>query len=133
METIINDKVPESHKQEWRNAARQWRLPYWDFAKPSIPHPTGRLSLPTLCKKATVVILDPKNPGSSIKRPNPVYKYEAPKLMGDLDNPFNIPPERIDPKEDDYYPVCLEVFYRMSFTLTEQSGINVGRRPSMGF
>ncbi|KAH1293571.1 prephenate dehydrogenase (NADP(+)) [Aspergillus fumigatus] len=104
METTIKETVPESHKQEWRDAARQWRLPYWDFAKTSGPHATGPLSLPVLCGLANVVILNPANPETPIELPNPVYKYRAPDLMGNLDKPFHIPPERIDPDKDDYYP-----------------------------
>jgi tyrosinase len=114
MEATIKDTVPELHKQEWRNAARQWRLPYWDFAKTSGPQATRRLALPVLCKSDKVVILNPANPGTHMELPNPVYKYEAPDLMGNLHDPFKIPHERIDPEKDDYYPVCLELSYRMS-------------------
>lgn len=133
METTIKETVPESLKQEWRDAARQWRLPYWDFAKTSGPHATGPLSLPVLCGLANVVILNPANPETPIELPNPVYKYRAPDLMGNLDKPFHIPPERIDPDKDDYYPVGPRALRWDEYSLTEQSGTNVRRRPNTGF
>ncbi|KAE8393458.1 common central domain of tyrosinase-domain-containing protein [Aspergillus alliaceus] len=104
MRVIVKETVPAEHKPEWENAASQWRLPYWDFAKGIIDSRTRTLGVPVLCTKDMVDILDPSKPLSTITVPNPVYKFTAETLMGELDDPFKIPPEEIDDTGKNFYP-----------------------------
>ncbi|KAL3436396.1 hypothetical protein BDV09DRAFT_184332 [Aspergillus tetrazonus] len=97
MHEWIHEVVPESHKDVWRNEADKWRLPYWDFARfadrpPStagaLPHDIDhdRLRLPILCMMPNVrITVFPKDSDPIIEsRPNPLYKYITPKLMGEF-------------------------------------------------
>ncbi|KAJ5812716.1 Di-copper centre-containing protein [Penicillium robsamsonii] len=99
----INKTVPEPNKDTWKKEADEWRLPYWDFARfADRPASTAgaleydidhdRLRLPILCMMPNVQItVFPKGKDPTIEsRPNPLYKYEAPKPMGEFDDPFKI-------------------------------------------
>lgn len=104
---VINDKVPTAHKKEWSDAASQWRLPHWDFAKGTQTGGKRTLGLPAICSSKDISIKDPVNPRTSKTVPNPAYKFVAPMEMGKLDAPFTIHRESIDDTNSTFYPVRL--------------------------
>jgi tyrosinase len=110
----IHEAVPESHKDIWRKEADKWRLPYWDFARfadrpPStagaLPHDIDhdQLRLPILCMMPNVrITLFTKDSGPIIEsRPNPLYKYITPQLMGEFRDPYKIRGETTEPDPND--------------------------------
>lgn len=104
----IGKVVPASSQKAWKEEADKWRLPYWDFARfADRPKSTpgaleydidhDRLRLPILCMMPNVQInFFHKDQGPVIEsRPNPLYKYVTPKLMGELPKPYKITGEDI--------------------------------------
>ncbi|KAB8269268.1 tyrosinase [Aspergillus minisclerotigenes] len=59
-------------REEWKAAAKQWRLPYWDWALPQAD--TGKLGVPKLVDESRVQILklDSQDLESVL---NPLHKY----------------------------------------------------------
>lgn len=132
MHEWIGTSVPANRQKAWKEEADKWRLPYWDFARYADrpPSTTGALDydidhdmlrLPILCMMPNVrIVVFPKDKVPIIEsRPNPLYKYVTPKLMGEFPDPFKINgediPEQIDPKTNSIvnpkfvYPVSLLV------------------------
>ncbi|CRG90099.1 hypothetical protein PISL3812_07140 [Talaromyces islandicus] len=101
---VIKEKVPTEHKKEWSDAASQWRLPHWDFAKGVKTGNEWKLGLPAICSSEPISIKDPMNPKSTKTVPNPAYKFVAPMKMGQLDAPFTIHEEPIDDKNTKFFP-----------------------------
>ena len=110
----INKFVPANSQSAWKEEADKWRLPYWDFARfADRPKSTpgaleydidhDRLRLPILCMMPNVhITVFPKDQGPTIEaRPNPLYKYVTPKLMGELPGPYTITGEKIGEKKVD--------------------------------
>ena len=111
----IDKAVPTNLRKDWKEEADKWRLPYWDFAlfadrPPSTPGAFDydidhdRLRLPILCMMPNVQIKVFENGKGPIieSRPNPLYKYVTPKLMGELPDPYTITGEDIpEEKADD--------------------------------
>lgn len=101
---IIKEKVPMEYK-EWSDAASQWRLPHWDFAKGTQTGDKRTLSLPAICSLAIILIVDSVNPKTLKIVPDPAYKFVAPMETGKLDAPFTIHCEPIDDTNITIYPV----------------------------
>ncbi|ODM17575.1 hypothetical protein SI65_07250 [Aspergillus cristatus] len=103
MNEFIDKNVPDQWKTEWQNEAKQWRLPYWDFArfanKPEVEVPegaVGELRLPILLVKPNIEIHSASKNKTTVETKtvaNPFYKYTAPKVMGKLDDPYKIQTE----------------------------------------
>lgn len=98
--------VPDNFKDQWKEEANQWRLPYWDFARfADRPETTAgstgdidadKLRLPILCMMPTVrTITFNKEKLYFETRPNPLYKYVTPKPMGQYDPSYKISGEHI--------------------------------------
>lgn len=114
MNEFIDKNVPDQWKTEWQNEAKQWRLPYWDFArfanKTEVEVPegaVGELRLPILLVKPNVEIRSvSKNKTTAETKTvaNPFYKYTAPKVMGKLDDPYKIQTETRTKTDQDGKP-----------------------------
>ncbi|KAI0895499.1 tyrosinase domain protein [Annulohypoxylon nitens] len=79
-------------KSVWKKEAGKWRLPYWDFARFARKRDgtsTEELRLPLLAMMPQVMI---KALGSTelVSKPNPLYRFETQKLMGQLEQPYTI-------------------------------------------
>lgn len=163
----IKQNVPTTKQKEtWQKEADAWRLPYWDFARFADRPPStkdaktndinhDKIRLPVLCMMPNVRInvFDKVGNISIESRPNPLFKYVTPKLMGELPPPYTIAGEHIkEEKERDpqypndrtrdrvvnpafTYPVSplLLFIYKPRGTYYVSSGINVMPPPSMGF
>ncbi len=86
------NKASDVPDRKWTEQAKEWRLPYWDFAsfaKNSDGTKTDELRLPIL---ATIPEVNVKIFGSSklVAKPNPLYRFETRELMGKLEHPFTI-------------------------------------------
>ncbi|KAJ5497079.1 Di-copper centre-containing protein [Penicillium fimorum] len=105
----IDQTVPKTKQDTWKKEAEEWRLPYWDFARfadrPASTADTfdydndhDRLRLPILCMMPNVQITAfPKGENPTIEsRPNPLYKYMAPKPMGEFPDKFKIAGEKAE-------------------------------------
>jgi tyrosinase len=103
----IGTSVPANSQDTWKKEADKWRLPYWDFARfADRPQSTvfetanghDKLRLPILCMMPNVQIIvfpEDKDPPIIESRPNPLYKYVTPKLMGEFPAPYKINGEDI--------------------------------------
>ena len=65
-------------KSDWLDAAKQWRMPYWDWAlRQSVPH-DGKT--PALFRSETISIRVPEAAGGQPLPPetvsNPLYRYQ---------------------------------------------------------
>ncbi|KAI1169452.1 tyrosinase domain protein [Nemania sp. FL0916] len=98
-----HSSVAQDLKNKWKAEAKQWRLPYWDFARfarhyTSKPHEqviddnpdTRELRLPILASMPLVKISVFGSNNEFQFRPNPLYKFEMEKPMGELDPPYTI-------------------------------------------
>ncbi|KAI0890804.1 tyrosinase domain protein [Annulohypoxylon nitens] len=84
--------VSDAEKDKWKREADQWRLPYWDFArfaKNDDGTTTGKLSGPILATLPQVEVKE-LSTGKPVVKTNPLYKFEAEKLMGQLEPPYTI-------------------------------------------
>ncbi|PWY95168.1 Di-copper centre-containing protein [Aspergillus sclerotioniger CBS 115572] len=90
---INQSHVPAQVKEEWLNEAKQWRLPYWDFArfpKHQLDGPEAdELRLPILATMpmVTVSVIGRQD---KIRRPNPLYRFCMDIPMGELQHPYQI-------------------------------------------
>ncbi|PKY00109.1 Di-copper centre-containing protein [Aspergillus campestris IBT 28561] len=115
MDDWIKGNVPKKLQPDWKGKADKWRLPYWDFARfadrdestngafvNDIDH--DRIRLPILCMLPNVRINVFGTDGklSIESRPNPLYKYVTPKLMGEFPAPYTIPKETSPKQADDH-------------------------------
>ena len=77
MNSIIDDwKLSDPNEEAmWRNAANQWRLPYWDWA---VPQPyINDFGVPKVCTFEDVTISMPYGKSQTIA--NPLKKFSNPK------------------------------------------------------
>ena len=74
---IDREHLPAPEKTMWEDAAKQWRLPYWDWAaKQAYINDYG---LPEIFTKETVDVLD-FDPTVTTRAtvPNPLWKFSNP-------------------------------------------------------
>lgn len=76
-ETMINKIIPTvaaANKQKWTEAAKQWRLPFWDWAIPQSD--TKKFGFPNIVLEANVTILDQSSTNGATKTVvNPLNKF----------------------------------------------------------
>jgi len=76
-ETMINKIIPTvaaADKQKWTDAAKQWRLPFWDWAIPQSD--TKKFGFPNIILGANVTILDQTSTNGATKTVvNPLNKF----------------------------------------------------------
>lgn len=137
MNSIIDNwKLSDSKDEEkWREAANQWRLPYWDWA---IPQPyINNFGVPEVCTYEDITISMPYGKTQTIE--NPLKQFSNPKKdaggsrvpMGDpsmgvnaikYDDPnVGITP----PRTPRYHILPVSKIKRLKILLTNYSGINV--------
>lgn len=77
---IQTGELSKTDEPTWRAAARQFRLPYWDWAR---PQPSGQFVLPVLFTTEQISIKTPSN-GTELFE-NPLVRFSNPsgKAMGD--------------------------------------------------
>lgn len=126
----IGASVPAQLQGTWKTEAGKWRLPYWDFARVADRPPStagafpydiddDKLRLPILCMMPNVrITVFPKDKDPIIEsRPNPLYKYVTPKLMGEFPSPYKITGEDIpEQKAKDPDDPTVEVVINPKFT-----------------
>ena len=103
-------QYPKPARFDLYEAARTWRLPYWDWAmkKPLPENPQKRdYNVPLVVLTKEVCIRLPTIPGYG-KYPNAFYQFTMPRgiEMGDesLENTDPLKDLRITPSVVDYYP-----------------------------
>ena len=74
-----------SDQQEWRDAAYQWRLPYWDWAS------KNDSKIPSIFVDKTIQVREPRGDDGKIPTPktidpNPCYQYRLPKKPNSNDS-----------------------------------------------
>ncbi|EFY90419.1 tyrosinase domain protein [Metarhizium acridum CQMa 102] len=96
------DKVPNAVKAKWTAEAKQWRLPYWDFARFAIHQGKvlDELRLPilaTIPEVRVITMIDPKTGQNSLKNiPNPMYCFKTAPPMGELTGECKIASESME-------------------------------------
>jgi hypothetical protein len=77
MENLINDwqLADPAVEKIWRQAASQFRLPYWDWARPQ--EYTKNFAIPQICTVENIDIPMPSGGIASI--PNPLVGFQNPK------------------------------------------------------
>ncbi|KAG8427602.1 hypothetical protein J3459_006527 [Metarhizium acridum] len=96
------DKVPNAVKAKWTAEAKQWRLPYWDFARFAIHQGKvlDELRLPilaTIPEVRVITMIDPKTGQNSLKNiPNPMYCFKTATPMGELTGECKIASESME-------------------------------------
>nr|6JU5_A Chain A, Tyrosinase [Aspergillus oryzae] len=97
---FIKQNVPQNGKADWENEAKQWRLPYWDFARfARHGHDNTQgdeLRLPILVTMPMVKVLVPGQPGKQLSKPNPLYRFQMQTLMGTLERPYAITSQKTE-------------------------------------
>ncbi|KAE8158927.1 common central domain of tyrosinase-domain-containing protein [Aspergillus tamarii] len=97
---FIKQNVPQNGKADWENEAKQWRLPYWDFARfARHGHDNTQgdeLRLPILITMPMVKVAVPGDPGKQLSKPNPLYRFQMQTLMGTLEHPYAITSQSTD-------------------------------------
>ncbi|PIG80893.1 tyrosinase domain protein [Aspergillus arachidicola] len=100
MLAFIKGNVPQNRKADWENEAKQWRLPYWDFARfARHGHDNTQgdeLRLPILVTMPMVKVIVPGQPGKQLSKPNPLYRFQMQTLMGSLEHPYAITSQSTD-------------------------------------
>jgi tyrosinase len=78
MEAIIRRDVPTSRRTAWENAAREWRLPYWDWAAKQ--GYINNYGLPEVFTMDRIEIVDfaDNNPPTTVNIANPLWKFSNP-------------------------------------------------------
>ena len=78
---IKNWQIKEDERKIWNDAASQFRLPYWDWARKQTD--TGSFGVPNICAYDTWNIEKPGGGQENIA--NPLVKFSNPKkvAMGD--------------------------------------------------
>lgn len=73
-------KEEDKTRKLWLNAAKQFRMPYWDWARRG---PTGEFGLPSICTADVIQIVMPGN--DYMAYDNPLTKFVNPSgvAMGD--------------------------------------------------
>ena len=91
---FIKENVPQDGRADWEKEAKQWRLPYWDFARfARHGHDNTQgdeLRLPILVTMPMVKVLVPGQPGKQLSKSNPLYRFQMQTLMGTLEHPYAI-------------------------------------------
>lgn len=95
VEFIKGAAIPEGSKNDWEKEAKKWRLPYWDFARFTTENgvDTKELQLPALATlpMVAVKVYDANSATFTVKeKPNPLYKFQTDKCMGELEAPYTI-------------------------------------------
>lgn len=108
VEFIKGPAIPEGSKNDWEKEAKQWRLPYWDFARFTAENgvDTKKLQLPALATlpMVAVKVYDANSATFTVKeKPNPLYKFQTDKVMGELEAPYPIKTKG-EPYNDDNLP-----------------------------
>lgn len=97
---FIKQNVPQNGKADWENEAKQWRLPYWDFARfARHGHDNTQgdeLRLPILVTMPMVKVVVPGQPGKQLSKPNPLYRFQMQTLMGTLERPYAITSQKTE-------------------------------------
>ncbi|KAL3465691.1 hypothetical protein BJX64DRAFT_50398 [Aspergillus heterothallicus] len=85
MQGIIDKNIPPDRQEPWRDAAKEWRLPYWDWALKQ-PYIEG-LGIPEIFTKDRIDIMDlsDNNPPTTENMVNPLARFSNPTgvAMGD--------------------------------------------------
>lgn len=84
---VLDREKASLEKAKWTEQAKQWRLPYWDFARFALD--SDELRLPVLAIIPEVMVKDFRS-GKLIAKPNPLYKFETQELMGKLEEKYAI-------------------------------------------
>ena len=113
---FIKQNVPHNGKADWENEAKQWRLPYWDFARfARHGHENTQgdeLRLPILVTMPMVKVAVPGDPGKQLIKPNPLYRFQMQTLMGTLEHPYAITSQSTDEHGRSFtLPVCFTFPY----------------------
>ena len=102
------ESIDTEERKTWRNAANQFRLPYWDWARTK--------AIPSICRDAEINILMPGNqPQKQVT--NPLAKFRNPKnvAMGDPSMKENAIQDDKDVAEGSHIlPVSNTKVYRIS-------------------
>ncbi|KAF4956914.1 hypothetical protein FGADI_3517 [Fusarium gaditjirri] len=84
-------KLDPTEAEEWENAAREWRLPYWDWAGKQYKQ---KYALPEIFRFDRVTTYPPDKPRGEPGVENPFYKFENPMKYENGDpRPFGDMPE----------------------------------------
>ncbi|KAE8356243.1 common central domain of tyrosinase-domain-containing protein [Aspergillus coremiiformis] len=111
----IGTSVPANLQATWKEEADKWRLPYWDFARfadrslstlgcaseSGIEHDSCRLPILCMMPNVRITVFHKDEDPTIESRPNPLYKYVTPKLMGELPPPYTITGEKVPEKRDE--------------------------------
>jgi tyrosinase len=85
MLSLIEKNVPPERRKPWEDAAKEWRLPYWDWAlkQPYIDNQ----GVPEIFTKDRIDVIDflDNNPPTMGNIPNPLARFRNPMgvPMGD--------------------------------------------------
>lgn len=74
IQEVIPQSVPPNDRPEYIALAKDFRLPFWDWAK----KPTD---LPAIAKDPTISVFFPQ---AKYSIPNPLYKFTTTEVMGNL-------------------------------------------------
>ncbi|KAM7210463.1 Di-copper centre-containing protein [Rhypophila decipiens] len=97
MNEVIENELKfnsDAEKQTWIKEKDSFRLPYWDWARPSYEG-----EIPELFKDAEIKVREPLNADGTLPTPlpvdNPLYRYQLYKdgkltRMGDLPSPYTV-------------------------------------------
>ncbi|KAI3326155.1 Di-copper centre-containing protein [Xylariaceae sp. AK1471] len=78
MKDEVIPKLPKGRQGDWLDAAKNWRLPYWDWAQKKPRDGKDVYDLPQIAKDPRIEVLDWKDAVSSISIDNPMYKFKMP-------------------------------------------------------
>ena len=93
-------------KSDWLGAARQFRLPYWDWARKQAY--LNDYGIPRICTESSWPILEPGTGGKTVQCDNPLTGFVNPKIDPDTSKPMAMGDDRMKPnniKDDDNLPV----------------------------
>lgn len=79
-----NRIIDQNEKNTWSDAASQFRLPYWDWARKQVS--TGTYGIPQLCILDKVDIVKPGAKGVTEPFDNPLTGFTNPKKNGSGQN-----------------------------------------------
>jgi tyrosinase len=78
MNTIIDRSVPSARQAVWRDAAQEWRLPYWDWA--ARQGYINNYGVPEIFTRERIDIIDfaDNSPVTTVSTTNPLWKFSNP-------------------------------------------------------
>jgi hypothetical protein len=78
MEVIVKRDIPVARRTIWEDAAKAWRLPYWDWA--AVQGYINDFGVPEIFTKERIDIVDfaDNSPPTTVNIANPLWKFSNP-------------------------------------------------------